>query len=62
VLIEELSLRRNEHGCACARIASVRCLVPSHGKCPEASHTVFVSESPGDLLKDGIDDLLDISW
>jgi len=39
------------------------CLAPPRGKCPEASqlYTVSLSESPGDLLKDGIDGLLNIS-
>src|SRR6516165_5901423 len=55
--------RRDEHGSACSRIASVACLAPLHGKCPEAPqlYTVSLSESPGDLPKDGIDDLLNIS-
>ena len=37
--------------------------MPPRGKCPEASqlYTVSLSESPDDLLKDDIDDLLDIS-
>ena len=38
--------------------------MPPRGKCPEASqlYTVPLSESSDDLLKDGIDDLLDISF
>ena len=52
------------HGCACSRIASVVCLAPPRGKCPEASqlYTASLTESLDDLLKDGIDDLLDISF
>ena len=40
------------------------CLAPSRGKCPEASqlYTASLTESLDDLLKDGIDDLLDISF
>jgi hypothetical protein len=39
-------------------------LAPPHGKCPEASqlYAVSLSESPGDLLKNGIEALLDISF
>ena len=38
--------------------------MPPRGKCPEASqlYTVPLCESSDDLLKDGIDDLLDISF
>ena len=40
------------------------CLAPPRGKCPEASqlYTASLTESLDDLLKDGIDDLLDISF